>query len=153
MAFSPQFEPDEVLVHDVRVKFVPETLLGSSLRIQLTNRSAWWAATNVLGVVDTLRTVKAPIASIQSISFGHKRRLLAPALGLCSCILLALIGLFWGLRQMIGLRRNRAIKLVSAQETLYWVEPSTSDAPLEAVGAAIDTLRNWAKEHGIQVTG
>jgi hypothetical protein len=134
MAFSPQFEPDEVLVHDVRVKFVPETLLGSSLRIQLTNRSAWWAATNMLGVVDTLRTVKAPIAS-------------------CSCILLAPIDLFWGLRQMIGLRRNRAIKLVSAQETLYWVEPSTSDAPLEAVGAAIDTLRNWAKEHGIQVTG
>jgi hypothetical protein len=63
-------------------------------------------------------------------------------------------GLAYGIRQLIGLKRNRTIRLVSAQETLYWVEPSTTDPiTLSDVGAAIETLRHWAKEHGIEVSG
>jgi hypothetical protein len=92
MAFSPQFEPDEVLCYDIRVKVERggESLLGSSLRMQLTDRAAYWAATNMLAVVDTVGTAKAPIASIQSIRFGQRRRLLGLALGCFSLLLAAL---------------------------------------------------------------
>jgi hypothetical protein len=177
MAFSPQFEPDEVLQYDISVR----AERTSSLRMQLTNRAAYWAATKRFAVVDDIRTARASISSIQSIRFGLKRRFIGPSIGIGialvflipACALLvargehgavAFIPLFisasaayYAYRKMKGLSQHRAISVVSGQDTLHWVEPydplTLKPDERAKISVAIETLRKWADENKIKVDG
>ena len=177
MAFSPQFEPDEVLQHAISVR----AARTSSLQMQLTNRAAYWAAPKRFAVHDDIRTARASISSIQSIRrFSLKRRFIGPSIGIgltivfviLACGLLQVpggygaviitgfifaIAAYYASGMKKGLSPHRTISVVSGQDTLHWVEPydplTLKPDERAKISVAIETLRKWADENQIKVYG